>query len=173
MPRLYMPLSDSLAARVVNFFADNPDEHLSAHDIAVKFVCTRTSVHTLLRPAVEAGHLTRSADDEHGFVYGRGHGKHLQDLRRPPGAAAPINIDIDALQVDDDIPYIDPNQQRAGHSKWDALFAKLQAPGQSIAIPGNARGAVKVAAAQINKTGKQGKYRVATVPGGARVWRVE
>lgn len=48
-----------MAFRVLEFLCANPDESLSAADVAVKFDCTRNNVHTLLAPAVSAGSLIR------------------------------------------------------------------------------------------------------------------
>lgn len=60
----------SLAERVVDWFERNPDEELTAHDIAVKFSYRRNRVHERLMVAVREGYLTRST--KRPAIYRRG-----------------------------------------------------------------------------------------------------
>ena len=185
----YIPRPGTLPDKVLAYFMANDDECLTAEDIAEKFGAIRGNVHTQLRATLDAGLLKRAMGDD-GYTYSLGNQRpapqqptptakqdpvHLVALprqKRKTGCAALVRVDIDALVVDDNIPY-DLRVVNAGANKWGPLFAKLTKPGQSVAIPANARGAIGAAASKINKTGTQGKYRVARVPGGARVWRVE
>lgn len=56
----YTPRSDTVAAKVLGFFAANPDEELTNDDVAAKFGVSTASVPTLLAPALKAGLLGRS-----------------------------------------------------------------------------------------------------------------
>lgn len=179
----YTPQAGSLASNVVGFFINNRDEHLTLDDITYKFDCSRGNIHTLLRAAMESGLLKRAKDADGDYIYQRG-----PDL--PTAAQAPLRadvlnapapapksartirkyVDIAALQVDDDVPYM-PESARGG-SKWDALFNRLTKVNQSVPIPGDCKAAVAAAALKRNKKGS-GTYRVAmTTRTEARVWRV-
>lgn len=179
----YRPQADSVASMCIGFFRNNPDEILTLDDISDKFGATRGNIHTLLKTAVNACLLERTADDEHGYVYSAG-----ADLRRwapeaavpaTPAAARPkaagfssprITLDLDALKVDEGIPYARTSLK--GSSKWQPLFARLTRAGQSIEIPATAKTALTAAAYQQNKL-KQGTFKVAmTGRSTARVWRV-
>lgn len=58
----------SVAWKVVQFLANNPDEQLDADSIAQKYDCQRGNVHTLLAAAVKAGAIHRGNDRETGEV---------------------------------------------------------------------------------------------------------
>lgn len=69
----YAPRASSIAGKVTSFFMRNRDEVLDVAAIAVKFECSRLSVHTLLAPAVAAGWLRRYEDRTVGdLVYASG-----------------------------------------------------------------------------------------------------
>lgn len=181
--KTYKPQAGSLASQVIGFFQNNRDEHLTLDDITEKFACTRGNVHTLLRLACDAGQLVRARDEDGDYIYKRGPlmaavcGVDIDHVRqqraklgRPSGfTSARKIIDIDALQVDDDVPFM-PLESR-GTSKWDPLFAKLCKVGQSVAIPADCKSALSAAVLGRNKK-KLGTFKVAlTEPGQARVWR--
>jgi len=181
----YKPLANSLPAKVIGFFAANPEETLSAYDIADKFDAVAANVHTCLALAIKAGALVRTLDDDGMYLYRLGTGTppkprtgvnidaaHLVARKAPKPCRAPVTIDFAALKVEEGIPYqVNPSQR--GSSKWAPLFAKLTKPGQSIAIPAHARGAVGAAVCKQNKKpGKMGKFRVALEGDHARVWRI-
>lgn len=184
----YIPRPGALPEKVLAYFAANPEECLTAEDIAEKFGAIRSNVHTQLRAALDAGCLKRSMSDD-GYTYTLGDQRpvptqprptakqdpvHLIALpreKRKTGSAALVHLDLAALVVDDNVPFA-PRSANTGANKWAPLFAKLTKKGQSVAIPANARGAIGAAANKANKSGL-GKFRVALVPGGARVWRVE
>lgn len=181
----YRPRADSLASQCIAFFRANPDEHLLLDDITDKFGAVRGNIHTLLRPAVEAGMLLRGRDDDGEYIYQRGPAIDSAPASSQPAlvgkpsprrySSTPLHLNIDALKIDSDVPYLLPgNSERA---KWDPLFDKLAKPGQSVGIPGDLKGALAAAAAVRNKrdaaAGHKREYRVARTPdGGARVWRV-
>ena len=60
----YKPRSDSLAYQCIHFFTSNPDEELTLEDITDKFDATRGNIHTLLRPAMDAGLLVRAHNQD-------------------------------------------------------------------------------------------------------------
>lgn len=88
----YAPQQGSVAWKVIEFLTTNPEEELNRDDIAAKFDAAPLSVHTLLRPSVEAGLLKRvELEDE--LVYRLGTGtpeikpnKAAQPSLRAPGA---------------------------------------------------------------------------------------
>ena len=73
MSATYTPREGSVASKVIQFLAANPDEQLDADLIAAKCDCDRRNVHTLLGPAVQACMLMRTEDLESGeLVYSAG-----------------------------------------------------------------------------------------------------
>jgi hypothetical protein len=182
-PPTYTQRADRLAAQVINFFRHNADEELMLDDIQEKFSATRGNIHTLLKPAVEAGLLFRGQDAGGEWVYAKG--AKLQAnlnampepvqraIAAPKGHASPRHsIDIDALKVEDGIPVAMTNGNAPGVSKWDPLFAKLTKAGQSVAVPGHVKGAIAAAIARRKKDKAPGNYCVAmTGNGEARVWK--
>ena len=68
----YRPQAGSVAAKACAFFSGQPDEELAVTDIADKFGCGFASVHTLLRPALEAQLLMRRKDELGSWLYGAG-----------------------------------------------------------------------------------------------------
>lgn len=171
----YAPRADSLAARVIAFFRRaDPDEELHLSDIALKFDTPKESIHAALKEAVTLDILKRNNS-----IYSAG---PQLGSPPPPGDAPPIktrtagytsarkHIDFDRLTVDDHVPYL-AQAPRHGN-KYDPLFQKLGKAGQSIAVPGDMKGALSAAINKRNKT-KQGTFRVAmTSATEARVWRI-
>lgn len=181
----YTPRADSLASQCIAFFRYNPDEELMLDDIQNKFTCTRGNIHTLLRPAVEAGWLLRGQNSDGEWIYAKGDNLQADtdtlDTRSLPeivARTAPAAkgftaqrhvIDIDALQVEEGIPFLPDG---AG-GKWDPLFAKLTKPGQSVAVPGHVKNAIAAAIAKRRKDKVGGTFKVGiTSPGQARLWRL-
>lgn len=96
----YRPQAGSVAAKACAFFSGQPDEELAVTDIADKFGCGFASVHTLLRPALEAQLLMRRKDELGSWLYGAG-----AELAKAPvadfgGAASGVasdGVDMDAV----------------------------------------------------------------------------
>lgn len=188
----YTPRADSLPAQVIGFFRLNLDEQLFLGDITAKFGGTLGNIHTQLRPALDARLLARHRDQDGDYIYTAGPalGKPaagqaaLAALTATPGTASrppvgycsvPRHVDIDALKVETGVPYL--RYGTGSGSKWDPLFDKLTAAGQSVAVPADVKGALTAAAAALKKrdaaAGSKREYRVAmTSPTTARVWRV-
>ena len=188
--KTYNPAPQSVAWRVCNYFVQHPEEELSSADIALKFDCSKDSVTMLLRPAFEAGLLTRQ-----GGIYGRG--EQLAEwqqrmLERAKAAQAQAekaaasrgtksapphlpDLDIDTLPpVERGVPLPDNNQSmRRGRTKYDALFASLAEIGSSRLIPAHYTDAIKKAAAIRKKYHGEAYVLMRVDPQMARIWRVE
>ena len=178
----YTPREGSVAFRVLEFLCANPDESLSAADVAVKFDCTRNNVHTLLAPAVGAGSLNRKEDLEDGeLVYRIGSGAPAVSAKpaAAPGSASnpfgaargaartPFWVDAGQLAIDSDVPLPPPTRRRID---WPSVFVRM-APGDSFALPARAKSSIAKAITDDKKaTGREFATRL--VDGGIRVWRV-
>lgn len=188
----YLPRGNSKPAKALAFFKANPEETLTADDFAAKFDMQRNNVHTIMRPALDAGLLKRKRDDLGEYVY--------------TAAAALAGFAVDALETDNaktadpalDCPaapwpnapggrsktakpysplHIGPAEfaaltvdthvpfQPAGSSagaKWAPLFDLLTSTGQSVAYPIAWHSAVSASAQKRNQQAKAPEY----------VWRV-
>lgn len=177
----YTPREGSVAFRVLEFLSANPDESLSADEVAIKFDCTRNNVHTLLAPAVSAGSLIRGQDLEDGeLVYRVGSGAPAVIVKpaaapgsasNPFGAArgparSPFRIDVTQIAIDADVP-LPPTRRRID---WPSVFARM-APGDSFALPAGAKSAIAKAVTDHKKATGQ-EFTTRLVDGGIRVWRV-
>lgn len=115
-----------IAARVIQFFCDNPDEVLTPGDIAVKFDCRRLAVHSLLGSAVKAGYLIRrECTTNSDLTYCKGNAVFV------PGSRAGI-IDLGSVPIRTGIPI--PRRQRSARYDWPEFLGKL-AVGDSVELP--------------------------------------
>lgn len=180
--KTYRPRADSLAAQVVAFFANHPEEDLHISDIAIKFDAEKPSVHACLRAAVDCDLLKRnnslySAGVNIEWAAESAHGATASAPTTPTPKAAPrghasprLHLDISTLKVETGVPYVPFNTVK-GQSKWEPLFAKLTAAGQSVPLPGHLKGALAAAILLRNKQ-KNGTFRIAmTSANEARIWR--
>ena len=186
----YTPRPDSLPSIVIGYFTNNPGEELTLEDITAKFETPRNNIHTNLSLAVDAGLLVRARNDDGEYVYKAGkaiprqididrvHRGHAtapstSEKKATSGYQSPRKaLDLSNLIVEEGVPYL-LNAAHKGASKWQPLFDKLTKPGQSIAIPGDMRGAVGAAVGKVNKLKTEGTFRVAmTGSDSARVWRI-
>jgi len=85
----YKPRGDSLAARVIAFFQANPDEELYPSDIAAKWAVNSQNVFNLMKPALNAGFVTRTADEAGQHYYTAGPHLHEAPAAKPAQAPAP------------------------------------------------------------------------------------
>lgn len=188
--RTYNPAPQSVAWRVRSYFIQQPEEELSDADISLKFECSLASVKTLLKPAVDAGLLTREAR-----VYGPGAtlaawharmearkaeavtaAKKVAAKRETKMPAAHLpELDIDSLPpVEADVPVPGSNQSmRRGRTKYDSLFATLTEIGHSRLVPAHYCDAIKKAAAIRKKYHGEAYVLMRVDPQMARIWRVE
>lgn len=85
MSTTYTPRGDSLPARVIAFFTQNPDEVLDLDALEAKFDKPRSQWHTILGQAVSAGLLKRETrEDDEELVYSLGNGAPPASRLRPP-----------------------------------------------------------------------------------------
>lgn len=195
----YIPKPHSKIARAVAFFQANPDEELTADELAAKFGMVRGSVHTLLRPALDAGLLKRIRDDLGEYIYQRGPNLDLcaapcSDPEDDPPASEPTDFvpgwppapqttqrgkrklildpkQIAALPVDTDVPFQPPSMHE-GH-KWEPLFSKLTQAGHSVQFPVEWKTAVAATAQKLNRKATTHAWRVRVVSDThARLWRL-
>lgn len=185
--KTYNPAPTSVAHRVCSYFLTQPEEELSTADVALKFECSKDSVPMLLRPAYEAGLLTRR-----GGIYGRGANlgawqQRMQERERKiassnsnvratkqPPAHLP-DLDMETLPpVEKGVPLPDSRQSaRRGRTKYDALFLSLAEIGSSRLVPAHYVDAIKKAVAQRRKFHGEAYVLMRVDPQMARIWRVE
>lgn len=65
----YTPRAGSLPARVIEFFAANPEEELTRLDVAAKFDCQASAVDAGLEAAVNHGALVRRRGEDSTLVW--------------------------------------------------------------------------------------------------------
>lgn len=148
---MYTPHNGSLARKVVEFFAANPEETLTRGDVAEKFDVTAEHVDGCLAAAMSHQVIVRRRDSSTGYtVFAAGPslqacvdalgGKAASDEPTPPNgrtgrrtAIRPLpDIDIDSLQVDYDKPLPCSTNGRGGQNKYGQLLARLDKPGASV-----------------------------------------
>jgi hypothetical protein len=176
--RRYTPKEGSLPWKVLQFFVVNPDEELDADLIAAKFNYSRSSIHTLLRDAVQAGVLRRVEDREAGeLLYSLGAPAWPTDAPTAPSPAtvhtlkvskraAPFRIDLALVEIEKNVPM----WPRRSGMNWTPVFDRLDV-GDSFVLPVEAKSAVGSAASRYTKTTGKKLIRRA-VTDGLRVWRV-
>ena len=158
---LYTPHSDSLAGRVVSYFRrfPEPDEVLSAADIALKWHVDPKNVPVQLARSVEAGLLSRD-----GMVYGAGpdierislvppnaHAKTLLPPMKKPRIAGAI--DIEAIEFEDTPASVNVATVKV-HDRWVAKLKTMPA-GKSFVVSNEHRHALRSAATEVRKQGWQ------------------
>lgn len=186
----YTPRAGSLPGKMTGFFAANPDEELMLDDIVEKFDVTRNNIHTLLKPAVDAGLLARAKNDDGEHIYTAGKnepadeaaqrfvpspasvwGSPARRARQPRVLFDVSALKLDLIKVDDTMPI--PAPMRRGKNKWGPLFAKLKKPGQNMPIPAAIHCAVN-SEANKRKKNKRGAYIVRRMSATeSRIWRIE
>lgn len=182
----YMPQDGSIPAAVVQFFQNNPEEVLTADDIALKFGAPRSTIHSTLRMPVDAMALQRRRNDDGEYVYAAGPRISVTKIKTadtslagtreragpPPVVVTPEQLE--ALQVERNVPlYSGRGGGVHGVSKWGDLFAKLSEAGTSIRIPLDWQKAVYAQSKKLNKDGK-GTFIVRKVDDThARIWRTK
>lgn len=152
----YIPRPDSLAGRVVVYFARLPDEELSHTDIALKWHADAKNVPVQLKLAVDAGLLARD-----GSVYSAGPEIGRVNLTpqavvtsakpapKKPRIAPPL--DIEAIEFEDAPP--SAAQMLANvHTRWVAKL-RTMAAGKCLTVDIEHRHALRTAATALNKKG--------------------
>ena len=172
-PAAWAPRAGSLAHRVLEFLARNPDEELYIADIAQKFDTEKGSVQHQLTGAETAGALQVSKDESGKRVY------RLGNYAGKPGAASVFSVapstsapsitaqEIRELPVES-IPFPDPKRELA--EAQDALAKKLRelSVGQCIPVSPALKPLLRRA---IGALGPKA-YKVKAIPQGEFCWRV-
>ncbi len=202
MSATYTPRAGSVAYKVIQLLAANPDEQLDAGLIAAKCDCDRRNVHTLLGPAVQACMLMRTEDMESGeLVYsagaaipvsggqppGRGFHGWLERKGqasaegRAPRQAAPLATTAPEKKrsapfwIDASTVRIDKGVPIPGRGTKAIDWAPLLgqlAVGDSFLLPATAKSAIGNAMKAFKDS--TGKTLASRkVDGGIRVWRIE
>ena len=160
------PVAD-VAAAVLKFLWDNPEERLAPSDVAAKFDCSALAVHTHLSEAVRKGRLQREVDPDGETAYRLGPNGH-QALRSPkPRFVMP---DPATLNIDKDVPLPSTRSGADNQAKLQALFERLGV-GESVLFPMEAKMTLNKAATAWKKQTAQ-KLALRTSDEGVRVWRV-
>ena len=194
----YTPQIDSIPYKVITYFKRFPDEELSSRDIGLKYSCDVKNVLNILKAATDTGFLKR---DGSVYSAGPNIGDLTINLKpsqpgqaqqtaaaskqpndpisvSPWGASASqssarksyVNINFDALQVENDIP-VSLVSGKSARNKWQPLFDKLTAAGQSVALPIEVRGAVNSEISKRNKAGPNKYVKAMISPTQFRIWR--
>jgi hypothetical protein len=129
----YEPQPDSLAAQVVGYFRNNPDEFLTLDDITDKFQLGtgRSNIHTLLARALDSELLKREKDASGDWIYRAG--ASLKPVAAPvferkEAKKTRGELDPSALVICDD-PL--PAGRSSPGAKYVPVFASMK-PGQAI-----------------------------------------
>lgn len=143
------------------WFRANPQETLTAEDIAHKFVHHHSTIHTKLAPLVQNGTLALGPDKHGEQVYSAGPGLGQSSKRkRPTPSKAPADATPEAMAA---IPVEKQKPQNTtgrGADKWAPLFQGLDEPDDSKAIPAEWHVAVGCQAYKRNKKAGHKVYAV-------------
>jgi len=136
----------SLADRVCRWFgmSSNRGEERTPDELAKQFDAPKRIVVAELGPAVQA-HLLVFTQGDSAMVYQRGTrllawlGEHAMPAiaPAPKRRRGPLLPDLDLNQVKVRLKVPVPprlNRRQKGHTRWDELFDKLEAPGSSVLL---------------------------------------
>lgn len=164
----YVPEPGSVAFKVIEFFTTNPEEQLSAGDIAAKFDKPARNVHSLLARAIEAGLLTRKEDPSEGelvYVLGKGHPSVRPNLAAhptlPPRAKAssrqrPPVLDVRDIPIRKGVPL--PPKFKSQSTDWHSLLSRLEV-GDSFEVGKAYRSTLTKVASDLSKDGRAFQVR--------------
>lgn len=187
MRDIYTPRPGSLAARMIEFFQENPDEELSRADIAAKFVVASSSIDANLAAAIDFGAIKTQTGDDLQRVWVVG--PNLKDCRTgtAPGKAAgggqasrpvvrrsaPLTMPKpDELVITKGVP-LPPATPRGGGPSFIGVFARMEV-GDSFEVPADcAKRLMDYAGKWGRKDGRKFTHRRAADGGTARIWRTE
>lgn len=168
MTTTYKPRADSLAGRVIDFLARNPDEELDIEAIAAKFDVSRNGIHTHMAQAVTAGLVKRVQQPDGSYGYKAG--PNLAADAAPGAKAPPITSRVDpaAVPIDTHVPV---PTGRSMPVDWGALLRRLQ-PTHSAELPIKTRPSLAKAIKEA-KAAQLGDFTIRTdkTAGTLRVWR--
>jgi hypothetical protein len=189
----YTPQPGSGAARVLQWFLVNREEHLTNGDVASKFEIPRGSVPGILERAVGVGML-RIVRDTDGSAYAAGPNldqaaesvypppsdpaQKGKPTRKGPGgwpARRLPELDLSSVQIRANTPVPPKHLNRAGEGRYTPLLDELIAPGMSFELPKSYRASMVKSVATYSKhhNGKR-KFLVRTLDSETcGVWRTE
>lgn len=175
----YLPVSTSVAGRVCAYFKANPEEQLSAADIALKFEAQASSVSALLHKCFETKLLKRVSTRGE-LIVGAGDRLVDTDLQASPATVPPGSAFAQAPKPRAQrrtLPPLDPSKltviakapppkrTNGSTTDWNAIFSQLQV-GQAIEdFPADYYGAVAKAAQSWAKT-RRAKFEMRKLDGG-------
>jgi hypothetical protein len=160
------PVAD-VAAAVLKFLWDNPEERLAPSDVAAKFDCSALAVHTHLSEAVRKGHLQREVDPDGETAYRLGPNAHQAKPGPKPRFVMP---DPSTLKIDKDVHLPGTRAGIDNTAAYQALFKRLSV-GDSVLLPLQAKSTLAHAATSWKKQTAQ-QLALRTSDEGVRVWRV-
>lgn len=176
----YTPRSGSLAARLIAFFQENPDEELTRQDIAVKFIVQPSMIDAELNMAIDQGAIaTKNGESmERVWVAGR-RIKRVRVVkaqaddprpRRRPASPAPDDMPLPSQIV---IEKGVPKPKRAlASEKYVDVFMRMEVD-DSFAAPASCCKRLYEHARKFGKqVGRRFTLRRAD-DGSGRIWREE
>lgn len=126
------------ALAAAQFFKTNPDEVLTRDDASTKFSTAVGAIDAALRPAVDAGLITVANSGDLGRVWRAGPrlkfwgSTHTTTPKRTRKAAPHLPaLDASKMKVQTGVP-LPIRASGKGSTRYDDVFDKLQADGQSI-----------------------------------------
>lgn len=194
----YTPQAGSLAARVISFFDDNPDEELDLDALEAKFDKPRKQWHSILGAAVLGCVLKREELESDGeLVYRLGSGNApatpfastKKDRRgeppaddalarggwlgakvsQPAGRPKRFVIDLESIKFIEGVPL--PNVKTQAGISFAPTLLKMKV-GAMFKQPHEAKSALEFAMAKLKKSGG-GEWQMRKFPDCLGVWRVK
>lgn len=169
---------EALRTRVLGFFANNPDESLTAADISRKFSVGIRLVPEALIPAVAAGNLRLNSHGD--YSAGRAPARNTAPAatatatpaKRRSSAELPPLPPAAALRVEPGIPLPDRPKPKGLQSPYTPIFQAMNA-GDSVALPTDAARRLIGSAQHLGK--KLGRKYIHRQLGNgqSRIWRTE
>ena len=178
----YNPERGGPAARVLDLLARNPEDDYSSADLALKFqVKSMLWPQLLSRPKALDLVVYQAATEDAPKTWAAGpalaawvaaRDPYAKDKPAAAPAAAPAPakasnaskrggrrpllppLDLDALVVERGVPVAPRQIGQRGDSKWAPVLAKLQQPGDSLALPMSCRAAVYAYTKKAIKAGR-------------------
>ena len=185
----YIPKPGSLAEAVISYFHNNPGKTLSIDEIRETWSVKGNVVHQL-EDALAHGWLVRAVEMDLS-IFTPGYMLKASMPADPSVISLPLrakprlgpgrghsklaHFDIDAVQVDKDVPIPAGTVRKKNESKWAPLFAKLTAKGDSVALPDQYRGTIDSYIRKLTKArpDKVAQFRTGRDDSGVtRIWRV-
>jgi hypothetical protein len=181
----YIPKPGSLTEKVISYFRNNPGKTLSIDEIR-EIWSVKYNVVLELERALTHGWLVRAVHDLDIFMPGHKLKASMPadpsvisqpKPRKGPGRGHSklTHFDIDAVQVDKDVPIPAGTVRKKHESKWAPLLAKLTTKGDSVALPDHYRGTIDSYIRKLTKArpDKAPQFRTGRDDSGVtRIWRV-